>query len=169
MYISFCKFLQGFTLFIFSFHVFCFCFFVLFLKFFYYLFDFGTLWEQNPYFLALCKKTNPDFFWRFATFLAFCKNLSQFLNLQEHELLLQRNEELGLCLFFFISLLTLYVFLIFFNFYFILFISDFFDTLRLSWHFFWILQEFTRFLQRFARIPTLLRNVFFIFSLFWII
>src|SRR6185437_12086695 len=84
----FCKFLQGFALFIFSFYVFCFCFFLVY--FFFILFYFYTLREQNPYFLALCKKTNPDFFgtlrlfWHFARTLT---RLSQFLNLQEHELL----------------------------------------------------------------------------------
>src|SRR6185312_197056 len=95
------KFLQGFALFIFSFYVFCFCFFLFY--FFINLFYFYTLREQNPYFLALCKKTNPDFFgtlrlfWHFARTLT---QLSQFLNLQEHELLFWRNEVLGLCLFF---------------------------------------------------------------------
>src|SRR6185437_1484980 len=97
----FCKFLQGFALFIFSFYVFCFCFFLFY--FFINLFYFDTLREQNPYFLALCKKTNTDFFgtlqlfWHFARTLTW---LSQFLNLQERKLLFQRNKDLELCLFF---------------------------------------------------------------------
>ena len=83
-HVSFCKFLQGFALFIFSFRVFCFCFFwLIFKNFFINLFYFGALREQTPYFLALCKKTNSDFFgtsrlfWHFArTFRNFwiCKN-----------------------------------------------------------------------------------------------
>src|SRR6185437_11840784 len=134
----FCKFLQGFALFIFSFYVFCFCFFLFFFfiifffflfYFFINLFYFDTLKEQNPYFLALCKKTNPDFFgtlqlfWHFARTLT---RLSQFLNLQEHELLFYKNEDLGLCLFFFISLLIFFVFLFVFFFYFFIFLFIFF-------------------------------------------
>src|SRR6185437_15175724 len=82
----FCKFLQGFALFIFSFYIFWFCFFLFY--FFINLFYFDTLQEQNPYFLALCKKTNPDFFdtlqlfWHFARTLT---QLSQFLNLQHQQ------------------------------------------------------------------------------------
>src|SRR5260364_447566 len=57
--VSFCKFLQGFTLF--SFRVFSFVFWFIFRNFFINLFYFSTLRKQNPYFLALCKKTNPDF------------------------------------------------------------------------------------------------------------
>src|SRR6185312_14256668 len=86
-HVSFCKFLQGFALFIFSFRVFCFCFFWFIFKiFFINLFYFGTLREQNPYFLALCKKTNPDFFGTSRLFWHFARTFSQFLNLQEREL-----------------------------------------------------------------------------------
>src|SRR5260364_76309 len=112
--VSFCKFLQGFALFIFSFRVFVFVFFGLFLKFFLLIY----------FILALCENRTLTF-WHFARkptqtflvlrdFFGICKNLLQFLNLQERELLLQRNEDMGLRLFFFISLLTLFVFLFFF-------------------------------------------------------
>src|SRR5260364_272948 len=74
----------------FHFVFFVFVFFCFILKFFINLLYFGTLREQNPYFLALCKKNNPDLsgtsrlFWHFAKTLT---QLSQFLNLQERELL----------------------------------------------------------------------------------
>src|SRR5260364_91104 len=82
----FCKFVQVFA----RFHIiYFFVFFCFILKFFLLLY-FGTLREQNPYFLALCTKNNPDFFstsrlfWHFARTLT---RLLQFLNLQECELL----------------------------------------------------------------------------------
>jgi len=78
-HVSFCMFLQGFALFIFSFRVFCFCFFWFIFKiFFINLFYFGTLREQNPYFLALCKKTNPDFFGTSRLFWHFARTFRNF-------------------------------------------------------------------------------------------
>src|SRR6185437_3191187 len=81
--------------------------------------------------------------------------------------LILENKDLGLRLFFFISLLTflffhLFFFTYFFNFYFILFFPDFFETFRLF-------QHFTKFFQQFARTPTLLRNGFFLFFHFFTI
>src|SRR5260363_415367 len=120
--ISFCKFLQGFALFIFSFRVFVFVFFGLFLKFFLLIYFISALCENRTLtFWHFARKPTQTFL-ALRDFFGICKNLSQFLNLQERELLLQRNEDMGLCLFFFF-------FYLFFNFYFILFISDFFDTL----------------------------------------
>src|SRR6185437_15623720 len=100
-HVSFCKFLQGFALFIFSFRCFCFFWFI-FKIFFINLFYFGTLREQNPYFLALCKKTKPDFFGTSRLFGILQKPfaISEFARTRT----LQRNEDIGLHLFFFISL-----------------------------------------------------------------
>src|SRR6185437_4961774 len=98
---SFCKFLQVFASFasflqVFArfrfiyFFVLCFLFLFFLFYFFINLFYFDTLREQNPYFLALCKKTNLDFFSTLRLFWHFAKTLTwllQFLNLQEHELL----------------------------------------------------------------------------------
>src|SRR5260364_227409 len=94
VFARFCKFVQVFARFrVIYFFVSCFLilFFLFYFKiFFINLLYFGTLREQNPYFLALCKKNNPDFsstlrlFWHFARTLI---RLSQFLNLQERELL----------------------------------------------------------------------------------
>src|SRR5260363_10835 len=119
----------------FRFVFFVFVFFCFILKFFLLLY-FGTLREQNSYFLALCTKNNPDFFGTSRLFWHFARTLTrllQFLNLQELELLLR----FGASFIFFISLLTLFVFLFFFftyffKFFFCLFIPNFFETLRLS-------------------------------------
>src|SRR5260363_142333 len=90
----------------------------------------------------------------------------------------------GFVYFFFIFFFSCFVFsfvfflLIFFYFYFILFIPDFFNTLRLFLDFTrtlalthfnssGTLQEHTRFLRQFARTLTLLRNVFFYFFHFF--
>src|SRR5260363_172729 len=72
----------------FRFVFFVFVFFCFILKFFLLLY-FGTLREQNPYFLALCTKNNPDFFSTSRLFWHFARTsrLLQFLNLQKRELL----------------------------------------------------------------------------------
>ena len=107
-HVSFCKFLQGFALFIFSFRVFVFVFFGLFLKFFLLIYFISALCENRPLtFWHFARKPTQTFL-ALRTFLAFCKNLSQFLNLQEHELLLQKNEDMGF----------VYVFLFFFTYFF---------------------------------------------------
>src|SRR5260364_110489 len=117
----------------FRFVFFVFVFFCFILKFFLLLY-FGTLREQNPYFLALCTKNNPDFFGTSQLFWHFARTLTrllQFLNLQERELL----RRFGASFIFFISLLTLFVFFFFFLLIFLNFIlvfPNFFETLRLS-------------------------------------
>src|SRR5260363_347697 len=126
---SFRKFLQVCVIFckvshhlFFHFVFFCFCFFLFYFKFFFInLLYFSTLQEQNPYFLALCKKNSPDFFGTSRLFWHFARTLtrfSQFLNLQECELL----RRFGASFIFFISLLTLFVFLFFFLLIFLIFI-----------------------------------------------
>src|SRR5260364_93900 len=127
----FCKFVQVFARFcVIYFFVSCFLFLFSFVLFLY----FGTLQEQNPYFLALCTKNNPDFFSTSRLFCHFARTLTrllQFLNLQERELL----RRFGASFIFFISLLTLFVFLFFFLLIFLNFIlvfPNFFETLRLS-------------------------------------
>src|SRR5260364_107257 len=100
----------------FRFVFFVFVFFCFILKFFLLLY-FGTLREQNPYFLALCKKNNPDFFGTSRLFWHFARTLTrllQFLNLQECELL-RRFGALFIFLFF------LFNFFFFFFFFFYLF------------------------------------------------
>src|SRR5260364_140982 len=130
--VSFCK-VSRYLFFHFVFFVFVFFCFIL--KFFLLLY-FSTLREQNPYFLALCKKNNPDFFGTSQLFWHFARTLTwllQFRDLQECELL----RRFGLRLFFLLVCLHFLFFLFFFftyffNFYFSLFISNFFETLRLS-------------------------------------
>src|SRR5260364_49012 len=98
----------------FHFVFFVFVFFCFILKFFLLLY-FSTLREQNPYFLALCKKNSPDFFSTSRLFWHFARTLiwfSQFLNLQERKLL----RRFGASFVFFFSL----------------FIPYYFETLRLS-------------------------------------
>src|SRR5260364_181240 len=100
----------------FRFVFFVFVFFCFILKFFLLLY-FSTLREQNPYFLALCRKNNPDFFGTSRLFWHFARTLTrllQFLNLQECELL----QRFGASFIFFISLLTLFVFFFFFSYFF---------------------------------------------------
>jgi len=119
----FCKFLQGFALFIFSFYVFCFCFFLFY--FFINLFYFDTLREQNPYFLALCKKTNPDFFgtlWLFWHFARTLTRLSQFLNLQDTNSYFREMKIWGFVYFFLLVCLHFCFFVCFFLLIFLIFI-----------------------------------------------
>src|SRR5260363_373879 len=86
---SFCK-VSRHLFFCFMFFVFVFFFFFVLFYIFFLLLYFGTLREQNPYFLALCTKNNPDFFSTLRLFWHFARTLTQllqFLNLQERELL----------------------------------------------------------------------------------
>src|SRR5260364_355735 len=114
----------------FRFVFFVFVFFCFILNFFLLLY-FGTLREQNPYFLALYKKNNPDFFstsrlfWHFARTLT---QLLQFLNLQECELLRRFGASFIFFHFFFlfIKFLSSFFFFFYFSFTFFFFVFFFF-------------------------------------------
>src|SRR5260364_277582 len=125
---SFCKVLRHLF---FRFVFFVFVFFCFILKFFLLLY-FGTLREQNPYFLALCMKNNPDFFGTSRLFWHFTRTLTrllQFLNLQERELL-RRFGASFIFFYYFAYTFCFFVFFFtyFFKFYFSLFIPNFFET-----------------------------------------